>query len=68
MILLHRLTEKQAEKSERYFNYDELMQQGRYPTLIKVEKQRNGQTGGIYAVYIGEKFQFYEMERGEMRA
>lgn len=67
VILLHRLTEKQAEKSERYLNnYDELMQQGRYPTLMKVEKQRNGQTGGIYALYEGQKFKFSEMERSEL--
>lgn len=66
VIILHRLTEKQAEKSERYFNYEELRQQGRYPTLIKVEKQRNGETGVVYALYDGPKFKFYETERGEL--
>lgn len=63
VILLHRLTEKQAEKSERYFDFDDLIREGLYPTLIKVEKQRNGQTGGIYAMYKGERFTFYEVEK-----
>lgn len=66
VILLHRLTEKQAEKSGRYFNYEELTQQGRYPTLINVEKQRNGYTGAIHTLYDGPKFKFYETERGEL--
>ncbi len=63
VVLLHRLTEKQADKSERYYDYNDLISKGMYPVLIKVEKQRNGQTGGIYAIYKGERFIFYEVEK-----
>lgn len=67
VIMLHRLTKKQADKSERYFDYEEMTEKGLWPVLVKVEKQRNGQTGGIYAVYKGAKFTFYETERKETK-
>lgn len=63
VILLHRLTKKQANESQRYGNYDKSIREGIYPVLIKIAKQRNGETGDLFTVYNGGKFTFYEVER-----
>lgn len=67
VILLHRLTETQTNKNDHYYDYNAMIEEGKYPVMVKVEKQRNGETGVIYATYVGKKFKFYEVEKSALK-
>lgn len=58
VLMIHRLTQEQAEDSKAFEPIQKLTEEELRPMLIRIQKQRNGKTGDIPMLYKGKEFKF----------